>query len=66
MTEHNRILVPVDYSPQSLIALEQAANLAKVFNAEITILKIAETSSMTSFFSSKHMDEFTAAHWRCS
>ncbi len=61
MSEHNRILVPVDYSPQSLIALEQAANLAKVFNAELTILKIAETSSMTSFFSSKHMDEFTTA-----
>ncbi len=61
MSEHNRILVPVDYSPQSLIALEQASNLAKVFNAELTILKIAETSSMTSFFSSKHMDEFTSA-----
>lgn len=61
MSEHNKILVPVDYSPQSLIALEQAANLAKVFNAEITILKIAETGGMTGFFSSKHMDEFTSA-----
>ena len=61
MSEHNRILVPVDYSPQSLIALEQAANLAKVFNAELTILKIAETSSVTSFLSTKHMDEFSAA-----
>lgn len=61
MSEHNKILVPVDYSPQSLIALEQAANLAKVFNAELTVLRIAETSSMTSFFSSKHMDDFTSA-----
>lgn len=61
MSEHNRILVPVDYSPQSLIALEQAANLAKVFNAEITILKVAETGSSFGFFSSKHMDEFTSA-----
>lgn len=61
MSEHNKILVPVDYSPQSLIALEQAANLAKVFNAEITILKVAETGPMLNFFSSKHMDEFTSA-----
>ncbi|MCG3166372.1 MAG: hypothetical protein POELPBGB_02150 [Bacteroidia bacterium] len=61
MSEHNKILVPVDYSPQSLIALEQAANLAKVFNAEITILKVAETGGVAGFFSSKHMDEFTAA-----
>jgi nucleotide-binding universal stress UspA family protein len=61
MSEHNKILVPVDYSPQSLIALEQAANLAKVFNAEITILKVAETGGVAGFFSSKHMDEFTTA-----
>ncbi len=61
MTEHNKILVPVDFSPQSLIALEQASNLAKVFNAEITVLKVAETGGMTTFFSSKHMDEFTSA-----
>ncbi len=61
MSEHNKILVPVDYSPQSLIALEQASNLAKVFNAEITILKVAETSGVSTFFTSKHMDEFTSA-----
>lgn len=62
MEVHNKILVPVDYSPQSLIALEQAVNLGKVFNAEITVLKIAETSSvMTGFFSSKHLDEFASA-----
>lgn len=61
MSEKNKILVPVDYSPQSLIALEQAANLAKVFDAEITILKVAETSGFSTFFSSKHVDEFTSA-----
>ncbi len=61
MSEQNKILVPVDYSAQSLVALEQAANLAKVFNAEITILKVAETSGFSSFFTSKHVDEFMAA-----
>jgi len=61
MSEKNKILVPVDFSAQSLIALEQAANLAKVFNAEIVILRVAETSGVSSFFSTKHMDEFMAA-----
>ena len=61
MSEQNKILVPVDYSAQSLVALEQAANLAKVFNAEIIILKVAETSGVSTFFSSKHMEEFISA-----
>lgn len=34
------ILVPVDYSEQSLIALEQAAQLSKVFHSRIHILNV--------------------------
>lgn len=58
MTPANKILVPVDFSEQSLIALEQAAHLAKVFDAEITILKIVEEgSAIMKLFSDKQVDE---------
>lgn len=58
MEPANKILVPVDFSEQSIIALEQAAHLAKVFDAEITILKIIEEgSAFVKLFSDKQVDE---------
>ena len=42
----NKILVPVDFSEQSLIALDQSYNLAKEYNAEITLLYVIEENSL--------------------
>jgi nucleotide-binding universal stress UspA family protein len=38
----NKILVPLDFSEQSIIALEQSYNLAKIANAEIVLLYVIE------------------------
>ncbi len=46
MSNPNKILVPIDFSEQAIIAFEQAQNLAKVFNAEITLLFIEEESGL--------------------
>lgn len=37
---YNNILVPTDFSEQSLLALEQAYALAKILNVEITLLHV--------------------------
>ncbi len=59
MTHHtNKILVPVDFSEQSLIALEQSYNLAREYHAEITLLYIIEDSGMLAkFFSNEQHDD---------
>ena len=49
----NHILVPIDFSAQSQIALEQAFNLANATRASITILYVIEHSIMDAIFSSK-------------
>lgn len=48
MSQSPKILVPIDFSEQATIALEQALNLAKVFNAEVTLLHITEESGLIS------------------
>ena len=53
-TSKNRILVPIDFSAQSLIALGQSYNLARITKAEITILFVSEKSS---FFKSGTSEE---------
>lgn len=53
----NKILVPIDFSEQSLIALEQSYNLAKGLKAEITLLYIIEdTGLLSKYFSNKQQD----------
>ncbi len=47
------ILVPIDYSDQSIVALEQAVSLSKVFNSEIHILNVVSDE----FTLSKLFDE---------
>ena len=42
------ILVPIGFSEQSMIALEQAERLATLTNGEITLLSVIETSGMLS------------------
>jgi len=52
-----KILVPIDFSEQSLIALNQSYNLARHFNAEITLLYVIEELDIISKIFSKHADE---------
>lgn len=52
-----KILVPIGFSEQSLIALEQAFNIAKVIQAEVDILYVIEESGyLTKFFESKNKE----------
>lgn len=54
----NKILVPVDFEEQSMIAMEQAAHVAKLIHADIVLLYVIEESSgLMSRFFSKQMDE---------
>jgi nucleotide-binding universal stress UspA family protein len=46
----NHILVPVDFSEQSLIALTQSFNLAKLTMADITIINVIEDTFQMPFF----------------
>jgi nucleotide-binding universal stress UspA family protein len=54
----NKILVPLDFSEQSLIALEQSYNLAREYKAEITLLHVIEDSGMLAklFSKEQHAD----------
>jgi nucleotide-binding universal stress UspA family protein len=56
-TPSNKIVVPVDFGDQSLIALEQAANVAQMINGEITLLYVVESSGLLSRFKSDTIDE---------
>jgi len=49
----NHILVPVDFSNQSIIALEQSYNLARLTMADITIINIIDNSHQIPLFSKK-------------
>ena len=49
----NHILVPVDFSEQSLIALGQSYNLARLTMADLTLLNVIEDTFHLPFFSKK-------------
>lgn len=57
----NKILVPVDFSKQSLIALSQSYNLAKEIDAEIVLLYVIEKLSPTMKMFYKGLDEIAGA-----
>ena len=40
MTDNRKILVPIDFSEQSLVALSQTYNLARYSNSTITLLYV--------------------------
>jgi len=53
------ILVPVDFSEQSVVALEQAVSLSRVFNSEIHVLNvISEEFSLSKMFDDKDKIQF--------
>ncbi len=49
----NHILVPVDFSDQSIIALEQSYNLARLTMADITLINVIDSSHILPFLSKK-------------
>ncbi len=54
----NKILIPVDFEKQSLIALEQSLSLAHLILAEITLLYVHEPSGIfSSIFSDDQKSE---------
>lgn len=52
----NHILVPIDFSEQSIIALEQSYNLARLTKADITLINVIEESFHLPFFTN-HEDK---------
>jgi nucleotide-binding universal stress UspA family protein len=53
------ILVPIDYSEQSVVALEQAVSLSRVFNSEIHVLNVvSEEFSLAKLFNDDDKAEF--------
>lgn len=57
---NNHILVPVDFSEQSLIALKQSFNIARFSKSDITIVHIIDediSNPITSLFSKKEDEE---------
>ena len=49
----NHILVPIDFSDQSLIALKQSYNLARLTKADLTLINVNDQSFHLPFFSVK-------------
>lgn len=49
----NHILVPVDFSDQSQIALKQSYNLARLTKADLTLINVIDESFQMPFFSAK-------------
>jgi len=53
------ILVPIGFSKQSMVALEQAERLAVLTNGEITLLSVIETSGMLSRLFGEDDEKYT-------
>ena len=53
----NQILIPMDFSDQALIALDQSYNLADFYNAQLTLLYVIEEGGALSRIFSKSFDE---------
>ncbi len=54
----NKILIPIDFQKQSLLALEQSYNLARLLNAEIVLLYVHEQSGIfAGMFSNEQNNE---------
>jgi len=57
MSTVSQVLIPIDFSEHSLIALEQAHSLAKLYNAEITLLHVIEKGNIFNGFLKKDTDD---------
>ncbi|MBI4649568.1 MAG: universal stress protein [Bacteroidia bacterium] len=57
-TKKNNILIPIDFSEQSLLALEESYSISRMVNAEITLLHvIIESSPFWSIFTAKEKED---------
>ncbi len=56
----SRILIPVDFSETSLLALEHAVLMAKLLKAEITLLHVIESLTYTSAIGHSAVNDFEA------
>ena len=56
-TRNNNILIPVDFGEQSMIAIDQSYNIARMANAEINLLHVVDNGSLFSFISKKEQDD---------
>ena len=56
-SKESQILIPMDFSDQALIALDQSYNLAEFYKAEITLLYVIEESGSLSRIFAKSFDE---------
>ncbi len=57
---NKKILVPIDFSSQSFIGLEQAYNLAKINNAQISLLHVInEAGPLWSIYSDEEKQDIT-------
>ena len=58
--DKKKILIPIDFSEITLVALDQAVNLAKVINGEITIVNVIEDYGFfNKYISSAEHDDIT-------
>lgn len=53
----NQILIPIDFSDQAIIALDQSYNLAKFYSAELTLLYVIDEGSTVNRIFQKPIDE---------
>jgi nucleotide-binding universal stress UspA family protein len=53
----NQILIPIDFSDQAIIALDQSYNLAKFYNAELTLLYVIDEGNSMNRLFHKPVDE---------
>lgn len=53
----NQILIPIDFSDQAIIALDQSYNLARFYNAELTLLYVIDEGSTMHRIFAKPLEE---------
>lgn len=53
----NNILIPVDFGEQSMIAIDQSYNIARMANAEINLLHVIDNTPMWGLFSGKEQTD---------
>jgi nucleotide-binding universal stress UspA family protein len=56
-TSTPQILIPIDFSDQSLVALNQSPRLAKFYNAELTLLYVIDDGNLLNKVLKKKSDE---------
>ena len=51
------ILVPIGFAEQSIVALEQAVNIAKITDSELLLTVVEEPSSLSYFQTTEQQEE---------